>query len=47
MARGAEHRAARHARAVRREALNLVAHSLMLLRFEGAERSSERSGGGA
>ena len=33
-----------HARVVRREALNLVAHSLMLLRFEGAERSSERSG---
>jgi hypothetical protein len=28
---------------IRREALNLVAHSLMLLRFEGAERSSERS----
>jgi len=36
-----------HTRAVRREALNLVAHSLMLLRFEGPERSSERSGGGA
>jgi hypothetical protein len=34
-----------HARVVRREALNLVAHSLILLRFEGAERSSERSGG--
>jgi isoamylase len=36
-----------HTRAVRREALNLVAHSLMLLQFEGAERSSERAGGGA
>jgi glycogen operon protein len=36
-----------HTRVVRREALNLVAHSLMLLRFEGTERSSERSGGGA
>jgi isoamylase len=34
-----------HARVVRREALNLVAHSLILLRFEGAERSPERSGG--
>ena len=29
-------------RVIRREALNLVAHSLMLLRYEGAERSSER-----
>jgi isoamylase len=28
------------ARTIRREALNLVAHSLMLLRFEGAERSA-------
>ena len=36
-----------YSRPVRREALNLVAHSLMLLRFEGAERSSERSGAGA
>jgi hypothetical protein len=36
-----------HTRVVRREALNLVAHSLMLLRFEGVERSAERSGGGA
>ena len=36
-----------HTRVVRREALNLVAHSLMLLRFEGAERTSERSAGGA
>jgi isoamylase len=30
-------------RTIRREALNLVAHSLMVLRFEGAERTSDRS----
>jgi glycogen operon protein len=34
-------------RVIRREAFNLVAHSLVLLRFEGAERSSDRSASGA
>ena len=29
-------------RTIRREALNLIAHSLILLRFQGDERSSER-----
>jgi glycogen operon protein len=32
-------------RVIRRDAFNLVAHSLVLLRFEGAERSSAPSGG--
>ena len=33
-------------RTIRREALNLTAHSLMLLRFEGADRAALPAGGG-